>query len=90
MGPVSYTHLDVYKRQDPEYEIPEVAIMWGVNPMINNSDAFQGHWIIEAMKRGTKVITIDPQLTWIAGRSEKWLRVRPGTDAALALSLIHI
>ena len=75
---------------DPEYEIPEVAIMWGVNPMINNSDAFQGHWIIEAMKRGTKVITIDPQLTWIAGRSEKWLRVRPGTDAALALGFMNV
>ena len=75
---------------DPEYEIPEVAIMWGVNPMINNSDAFQGHWIVEAMKRGTKIITIDPQLTWIAGRSEKWLRVRPGTDAALALGFMNV
>ena len=75
---------------DPEYEIPEVAIVWGTNPMINNSDAFQGHWIIEAMKRGTKVITIDPQLTWIAGRSEKWLRVRPGTDAALALGFMNV
>ena len=75
---------------DPEFVNPEVAIIWGTNPMINNADAFLGHWIVESMKRGTKLITVDPQLTWIASRSDMWLRLRPGTDAALALGMMNV
>ncbi len=75
---------------DPEYVLPEVAVIWGTNPVVCNSDAFLGHWIVEAMKRGTKLITIDPQLTWIGARSEMWLRLRPGTDAALALGMMNV
>ncbi len=75
---------------DPEYVLPEVCIIWGTNPVVCNSDAFLGHWIVEAMKRGTKLITVDPQLTWIASRSEMWLRLRPGTDAALALAMMNV
>ena len=75
---------------DPEFVLPELCVIWGTNPMINNSDAFIGHWVIEAMKRGTKIMTIDPQLTWIASRSDMWLRLRPGTDAALALGMMNV
>ena len=75
---------------DPEYQLPEVCVVWGTNPLVCNSDAFLGHWIVEAMKRGTKLITIDPQLTWIASRSDMWLRLRPGTDAALALGMMNV
>jgi anaerobic selenocysteine-containing dehydrogenase len=76
--------------EDPDWVPPECIIMWGTNPMVNNADAFLGHWLVESMKRGSKVITIDPKLTWIAGKSEYWLRIRPGTDAALALGMTHI
>ena len=55
-----------------------------------NSDAFLGHWIVEAMKRGSELVTIDPQLTWIASKSKYWLRLRPGTDAALALGMMNV
>ena len=75
---------------DPEYVLPEVCVIWGTNPVVNNSDAFTGHWIVEAMKRGTKLITIDPQLTWMASRSDLWLQIRPGTDAALALGMMNV
>ena len=36
------------------------------------------------------MITIDPGLTWLAARSDYWLRVRPGTDCALAMAMIHV
>ena len=75
---------------DPEFVNPEVCVLWGVNPVVNNSDAFTGHWIVESMKRGTKLITIDPQLTWLASRSDMWLQLRPGTDAALALGFMYV
>ncbi len=42
------------------------------------------------MKRGTKLITIDPRLSWFASRSKHWLQLRPGTDGALAMGFLKI
>ena len=75
---------------DADWVVPECIVNWGTNPVVCNSDAFLGHWIIEACKRGAQMITIDPQLTWVASRSKYWLRLRPGTDAALALGMLNI
>lgn len=74
----------------PEYQIPEYVILWGNNPVYSNSDGFLGHWIVELMKRGTKLITIAPQLTWLAARSEYFIQLRPGTDTALALAIGNV
>ena len=70
--------------------VTECLFIWGTNPVVCNSDAFLGHWIVEAMKRGSELVTIDPQLTWIASKSKYWLRLRPGTDAALALGMMNV
>ena len=75
---------------DPEWQIPECIVIWGTNPVVCNSDAFLGHWIVEAMKRGSELVAIDPQLTWIASKARHWLRLRPGTDAALALGMLNV
>ncbi|MDR0350984.1 MAG: molybdopterin-dependent oxidoreductase [Coriobacteriales bacterium] len=75
---------------DEDWVPPECIVIWGTNPVINNADAFLGHWIVEAMKRGSQLITIDPQLTWIASKSKYWLPIRPGTDAALALGMLNV
>jgi len=75
---------------DPEYVLPEVIMIYGNNPVISNGDGFFGHWIIDCMKRGTKLIVVDPSLTWLASRAEVWLKVRPGTDAALVLGMLNV
>jgi anaerobic selenocysteine-containing dehydrogenase len=41
------------------------------------------------MKRGMKLIVVDPRATWTAMRAEYHLQLRPGTDAALALALLN-
>ncbi len=75
---------------NPEYKVPEVMVIWGNNPIVSNADGFFGHWVVDLMKRGMKTIVIDPRVTWIAVRSEYHLRVRPGTDAALALAMLNV
>jgi anaerobic selenocysteine-containing dehydrogenase len=42
------------------------------------------------MRRGSKLIVIDPRKTWVASRAEIWMQVRPGTDAALALAILNV
>lgn len=43
-----------------------------------------------ARKAGGTLITIDPYRTPTAAKSDWWLAVRPGTDAALALGVMHV
>lgn len=74
----------------PDYEVPEVMFIWGNYPLKSNIEGFFGHWVIDLMKCGMKIVTVDPKVTWLASKSELHLRVRPGTDAALALGMINI
>jgi anaerobic selenocysteine-containing dehydrogenase len=75
---------------NPDWKAPECLVVWGNNPIVSNPDGFFGHWVVDLMKRGTKLIVIDPRLTWLASRAEHWLQIRPGTDAALALGMLNI
>jgi anaerobic selenocysteine-containing dehydrogenase len=75
---------------DPKYKVPECIIVWGYNIAASCPDNIFGHWIIDLMKRGTKIISVDPRLTWFASRAEKWLRLRPGTDGALAMGFLNV
>lgn len=75
---------------NPEYKVPETLVIWGCYPLNSNPDGYFGHWVTDVMKRGTKIVMIDPKVTWLSARSELHLRVRPGTDAALALGMLNV
>jgi anaerobic selenocysteine-containing dehydrogenase len=63
-------------------------INWGSNTSVTNMHL----WALmhQARKAGARIVTIDPHRSKTAGRSDWWLPIRPGTDAALALGLMHI
>ena len=75
---------------DPRYEIPKCIVVWGYNIPASCPDNVFGHWIIDLMKKGTEVIAIDPRLSWFASRAKKWLKLRPGTDGALAMGFLNV
>jgi anaerobic selenocysteine-containing dehydrogenase len=75
---------------DPEWELPKVIIVWGQNPPPTCPDGFFGHWVVDCMKRGSKLIVIDPRITWMASRADYHLQLRPGTDGALALCMLNV
>jgi anaerobic selenocysteine-containing dehydrogenase len=82
------TYPDRY--DNPNYVQPKWIMEWGKNPLMSNPDGFFGHSLIDMMKRGTKLIQIDPRMTWLGTRSEYVCQLRPGTDAALALAFINV
>ena len=75
---------------DPRYKVPECMIIWGYNIPATCPDNLFGHWIIDLMKKGTKIIAIDPRLSFFASRAKHWLQVRPGADAALAMGFLRV
>ena len=85
-----YSQFFADRYDNPAWEPPGCILVWGNNPVVANSDGTLGHWVVECMKRGSKLIVVDPKLTWLAGKADVWLQVRPGTDTALVLALCNI
>lgn len=75
---------------NPAYKVPEYIVLWGKMPLMSNPDGFFGHSLIDMMKRGTKIISVDPRLNWLGSRAAYWLQLRPGSDTALALGLLNV
>jgi len=63
-------------------------VNWGSNTAVTNSHL----WVLmhEAQKRGAKIVTIDPYRCRTAERSDWHILPRVGTDAALALGMMHV
>jgi anaerobic selenocysteine-containing dehydrogenase len=74
----------------PQWKVPKCIIIWGNEPTITSPDAFLGHWIVDCMRKGSKLIVIDPRRTWVAAHADIWMQIRPGTDAALALAMLNV
>lgn len=71
----------------PDYSETDLTILWGFNPA--KTWLAQSSALAAAQERGAKVAVIDPRRSTTALRADHWLRVRPGTDAALALGLAN-
>lgn len=72
----------------PDYGSTQCMIIWGANPVATWQ--WKGLWMMEAWARGAKLIVIDPVLSESASKADLWLKLRPGTDGALALGMLNI
>lgn len=63
-------------------------VNWGSNTSVTNTHLWSR--MVQARKLGAKIVTIDPHRSRTAARSDWWIPVRPGTDAALALGVLHV
>lgn len=67
---------------------PELILTWGINPADTQPHRMRA--IRLQKKKGCKVIAIDPRYTATASLSDEHIPIRPGTDGALALGMIHV
>ncbi len=69
---------------------PACVLVWGHNPLNSGPDGELPFHTRRLMLAGkTKYVVVDPRRTEIAEQAAVWLQVRPGTDDALALAMIH-
>lgn len=71
-------------------EYPKTHLSWGKQLEITNADGEISVWFFRALEKAKHLILIDPRATRLAKRADLWLRLRPGTDAALALGMMHV
>jgi len=64
-------------------------LAWGNNPAVTNQ-GYMKNLFQAREEHGAQLVTIDPRLSETAALSDRWIQVRPGTDAALALGMIHV
>ena len=74
---------------DPESLVhSRYIIIWASNTISTNLHLWPV--IAEAQKRGAKVVCIDPMRHRTAKQADWHIPIRPGTDGALALAMMHV
>ncbi len=71
-----------------EYAHAKLILAWGANIHGNNIHLWP--FIEEARRNGARLIVIDPYATRTAKLADWHIPVRPGTDVALALGMMHV
>ncbi len=65
-----------------------MIILWGNN--LAETDVPDMRFALDAREAGAKIVNIDPRYTSTAALSDEWISIRPGTDGALALSMMNV
>ncbi|MEX2179797.1 MAG: molybdopterin oxidoreductase family protein [Gemmatimonadaceae bacterium] len=66
----------------------DLVLLWGTNTLTSNPHMWP--FVLRARENGARVIAIDPIKTRTAAQCDEWIGIRPGTDAALALGMMHV
>lgn len=72
-------------RSADDFFYSDLILIWGSNPIYTQIP--NAHFYLEARYNGTKLITISPDYNASATKSDLWVPVKPGTDAALAMGI---
>ncbi|WP_176637717.1 molybdopterin-containing oxidoreductase family protein [Desulfolutivibrio sulfoxidireducens] len=83
-------------RTEPDYDRTKLVIFWGSNPVgVERFASYAAHDGLKTIlprlkKRGVRIVCIDPFFSATVREADEWIRINPGTDAALGLAMIHV
>jgi anaerobic selenocysteine-containing dehydrogenase len=72
----------------PDLERAGCILFWGYNPSV--SRLAHATATRAALRRGARLVVVDPRQAGFAAKADAWLRVRPGTDTAVALAIMNV
>ncbi len=78
--------------QQPDLHYADYLILVGTQFGIATRGSYNHHALdmAEARERGMKLVVVDPVGGYAASKANEWLPIRPGTDAAFALGMLHV
>ncbi|HET7341474.1 MAG TPA: molybdopterin-dependent oxidoreductase, partial [Methylomirabilota bacterium] len=66
----------------------DLVVLWGINAAYTSINVMT--LVKQARSRGAWIVVVDPYRTPTAQQADEHLMVRPGTDGALALAVMHV
>ena len=70
---------------------PACVLNWGCNMVETGAaDGMCGSMFARAVRKAEKLIVVDPRRIGLARKADYWLQLRPGSECALALAMIHM
>ncbi len=73
---------------DPDWEHTKYFMLWGVAEDHSSNPIKIG--LEKIKRRGAKFVSINPVRTGYQAIADEWVPIKPGTDAMLALSMVHV
>ncbi|HEX2187564.1 MAG TPA: molybdopterin oxidoreductase family protein [Longimicrobiaceae bacterium] len=83
-----HTYGDRMGPSPEEAEHARLVLLWGTNTLTSNPHLWPA--LRRARERGARLVAIDPIRTRTAAQCDLHLPLRPGSDAALALGMMHV
>ncbi len=83
-------HYTIGAFPTPDLDHSDLIIYWGRQPVYSGPATSQVHSLVNAKARSAKIVTIKPSMEIDGELGDTWIPVRPGTDAALALAMLHV
>jgi molybdopterin guanine dinucleotide-containing S/N-oxide reductase-like protein len=71
-----------------DFRLAKLIVAWGAN--IHGNNVHLWPMVEQARRNGARLIVIDPYKTRTAALADWHIAIRPGTDAALALGMMHV
>jgi len=87
-GGIYTTGAPFWEFGSPDWDNTKYFLMWGVAEDHDSNPIKIG--LEKIKRRGAKFVAINPVRTGYAAIADEWVGIRPGTDAMLALSMVHV
>jgi len=75
-----------------DFQRCKYVVLWGtqLGHMVNTIALSAGSELADGRRAGHKLVVVDPFCSNAAAKADEWLPVKPGTDGALALAILHV
>lgn len=78
------------KRPWIDYENSEFIMLFGINELATSAGQRKVALLKKAVKRGAKLVVIDPRRSETASIASEWIAIKPGTDGAMAMAMCYV
>lgn len=78
------------KRPWVDYSKTEFIMLFGINELATSAGQRKVNDLKQAVKRGAKLVVVDPRRSDTARIATEWIQINPSTDGALAMGMCHV
>ncbi|MBW1635472.1 MAG: molybdopterin-dependent oxidoreductase [Deltaproteobacteria bacterium] len=78
------------KRPWIDYENSEFILLFGINELATSAGQRKVTMLKAAVKRGAKLVVVDPRRSETAKIASEWIAIKPGTDGAMAMAMCYV